>query len=195
MVVYWSRNRVIWIYPWNYNHKKHLIWNIEIDMARMKIEYNVDQEIEYTSEQWEILKNLRTRAMHIKEIFARHNIESLTFGSVARGDVKSTSDIDIVLLTKVPTFHVEVLLDEAKERIQAKTIVQATPNDVIKAHYDLDDEKLHKLVDFQIAGNGIGGIGRFPKYNDNKDFDQDSEELNQSFLIQIIPKIGEMKVE
>lgn len=109
-------------------------------MARMKIEYNVDQEIEYTPERWQILKNLRTRAMRITEIFARHNIESLTFGSVARGDVKSTSDIDIVLLTKVPTFQVEVLLDEAKERIQAKTIVQATPNDVIKAHYDLDDE-------------------------------------------------------
>lgn len=62
-------------------------------------------------------------------------------------------------------------------------------------NFDLDDEKLHKLIDFQIAGNGIGGVGRFPKYDDNKDFDQESEELNQSFLIQIIPKIGEMKVE
>jgi len=109
-------------------------------MARMKIEYNVDQEIEYTPERWEILKNLRTRAMRITSVFAQHNIESLTFGSVARGDVKPTSDIDIVLMTKVPTFQVEIILDEANEKIQQKSIVQATPNDIIKAHYDLDDE-------------------------------------------------------
>ena len=46
---------------------------------------------------------------------------------------------------------------------------------------DLDANKYHDLVDFQIAGNGTGGVGRF------KD-----EKKNQRFIINIIPKIGEV---
>lgn len=58
--------------------------------------------------------------------------------------------------------------------------------------FDFDSDEYHKLLDFQIAGNGIGGIGRFPKYIDGI-YNEESEEKNQSFLIQIIPKIGELK--
>lgn len=58
--------------------------------------------------------------------------------------------------------------------------------------FDFDSEEYHKLLDFQIAGNGVGGIGRFPMYKDEV-FDKESEEMNQSFLIQIIPKIGEFR--
>ena len=47
---------------------------------------------------------------------------------------------------------------------------------------DLDAKKYHDLVDFQIAGNGIGGVGRFS-----------DEEKNQRFIINIIPKIGEIQ--
>ena len=46
---------------------------------------------------------------------------------------------------------------------------------------DLDDDKYHDLVEFQIAGNGIGGVGRF-----------EDQEKNQRFIINIIPKIGEI---
>jgi len=46
---------------------------------------------------------------------------------------------------------------------------------------DLDAEKYHDLVEFQIAGNGIGGVGRF-----------EDQEKNQRFIINIIPKIGEI---
>ena len=46
---------------------------------------------------------------------------------------------------------------------------------------DLDAKKYHELVEFQIAGNGTGGVGRL------KD-----EKKNQRFIINIIPKIGEV---
>jgi len=55
---------------------------------------------------------------------------------------------------------------------------------------DFDDERYHNLIDFQIAGNGIGGVGRFPKNSINN---YASERKNQRFIINIIPKIGEIK--
>lgn len=46
---------------------------------------------------------------------------------------------------------------------------------------DLDANKYHDLLEFQIAGNGTGGVGRFI-----------DERKNQRFIINIIPKIGEV---
>ena len=53
--------------------------------------------------------------------------------------MKPTSDIDILLTTRLPTYRIEVILDEAHESILHKKLVQATPNDVIKAIYELED--------------------------------------------------------
>lgn len=51
---------------------------------------------------------------------------------------------------------------------------------------DFDAPKYHDLVEFQIAGNGFGGVGRIAPttgvYN----------EKNQRFIINVIPKLGEM---
>jgi hypothetical protein len=54
---------------------------------------------------------------------------------------------------------------------------------------DFEDEKFKGLIDLQIAGNGWGGIGRFPLSSVN---DYVSEKKNQRFIIQIVPKIGEI---
>lgn len=53
---------------------------------------------------------------------------------------------------------------------------------------DLDAPEYHSLLEFHIAGNGEGGVGRFktdPPFYVN-------ERKNQRFLINIIPKIGEL---
>ena len=42
------------------------------------------------------------------------------------------------------------------------------------------------VCEVQVAGSGTGGIGRFP---------YDEEYKNQRILIQIVPKIGEIKIE
>jgi hypothetical protein len=46
---------------------------------------------------------------------------------------------------------------------------------------DFDGTSYHELVEFQIAGNGIGGVGRL-----------DNETANQRFIINIVPKIGSL---
>ncbi|QZE15276.1 hypothetical protein K4L44_05435 [Halosquirtibacter laminarini] len=51
---------------------------------------------------------------------------------------------------------------------------------------DFDAPKYHNLVEFQIAGNGIGGVGRFPI--EKKGFSR----KNQRFIINVIPKFGEL---
>lgn len=49
---------------------------------------------------------------------------------------------------------------------------------------DFETPEYKGLIDLQIAGNGWGGVGRLPNSR---------EEDNQRFLIQIFPKIGDIK--
>jgi hypothetical protein len=53
---------------------------------------------------------------------------------------------------------------------------------------DFDSKKYHDFIEFQIAGSGEGGIGRIPA--DPPSFFE--ERKNQRFLINVIPKIGEL---
>jgi len=115
-------------------------------MPRMKIAPHSDGLYAYTTEHWEILKLLRKRAIEIAQIFQNHQIEVLVYGSVARGDVKTTSDIDIVLVPFVPSYRVELILEESQITILGKRIIQATPNDVIKAHYELESNTTITLL-------------------------------------------------
>lgn len=48
-----------------------------------------------------------------------------------------------------------------------------------KMNIDFDDKSYHELVEFQIAGNGIGGVGRLKE-----------DTANQRFIINVVPKIG-----
>ena len=53
---------------------------------------------------------------------------------------------------------------------------------------NFEHPKYKDLIDLQISGNGWGGVGRF-----ERKFPKDylTEEKNQRFIIQIIPKIGD----
>jgi hypothetical protein len=53
---------------------------------------------------------------------------------------------------------------------------------------DFDAPKYHDVIELVIAGDGLGGVGRYN--SDDKDYSK--EYLNQRFLIQIIPKIGKV---
>ena len=53
-----------------------------------------------------------------------------------------------------------------------------------KIGIDFESPEYNNLIDLQIAGNGWGGIGRLPR---------EQETDNQRFLIQIFPKIGDIK--
>lgn len=52
---------------------------------------------------------------------------------------------------------------------------------------DFENKEYHGLVDLQISGSGLGGVGRF----ENTEYDKSQEEKNQRFIIQIVPKIAD----
>lgn len=57
---------------------------------------------------------------------------------------------------------------------------------------DFDAPRYHDVVELLLAGNGLGGVGRYNQKDEN--YEQE-EWKNQRFLIQIIPKVGRVVSE
>ncbi len=101
-----------------------------------KVERHVSgRPVEYDDRRWELLATLRERAAAVQRAMTT---ESLVYGSVARGDVGPTSDVDIVLLGDVPSYTVELALD-ATFHVLERRITIASPNSVPKASITLDE--------------------------------------------------------
>jgi predicted nucleotidyltransferase len=97
-------------------------------------------EISYDSKQWDILKELRTKAFQIMEALERSNVESVVHGSIARGDVSETSDIDIFLPSISSSFSLEIALERAGFQTIQRKILQATPLYAMKGYIELDNQ-------------------------------------------------------
>ncbi|MEM4702317.1 MAG: nucleotidyltransferase domain-containing protein, partial [Archaeoglobaceae archaeon] len=83
-------------------------------------------EVRYDGEKWKILNLKREKAKNLMRKLAENNINSILYGSVARGDVNAKSDIDIFIPQLIPSFRIELALEDFN--ILEKRIVQATPN-------------------------------------------------------------------
>ena len=93
-------------------------------------------EIKYSPRQWDILSTMRRKACDIVAILS---IPSCVYGSLARGDVHSRSDIDIIVYSVEPTFLIDTALEMA-DLTPERVLVQACPNTVPKAVWNLRDE-------------------------------------------------------
>lgn len=100
--------------------------------------YGVRKLIEYTEDRWNILKKKRRRAREVMESLLSFGIESIVYGSVARGDVNERSDVDVFIPHTIPSYKVEIALDGFE--ILEKRIIQATPNYAIKGEFVLTDD-------------------------------------------------------
>ena len=61
-------------------------------------------------------------------------------GSIARGDVKKGSDVDVFIAEVQNSFLVETALEKAAIPINSRLIVQATPNYAMKAHIEVSEQ-------------------------------------------------------
>jgi len=95
------------------------------------------KEVIYDEKHWEILRELRLKALEVVKELRTRNITSFVHGSIARGDVRKDSDIDVIIPYVIPSFIVETLLSPLG--IIEKSLVQATPHSVIKAHISLEN--------------------------------------------------------
>ena len=94
----------------------------------------------YPPGRWEVLRKKRMKAKAIMEALRKVGLNPLLLGSVARGDVREDSDIDVVILRPVPTYLIELAIEEGGFRIIRKEVVQPTPRHTPKAYIYLDEE-------------------------------------------------------
>jgi predicted nucleotidyltransferase len=97
------------------------------------------QEVIYSNIRWARLKELRSKAIPVMAALADSHLHSIVHGSLARGDVKESSDADIFIAEVQSSFAVETALEKAKVPINARFLVQATPNYAMKAHIQIDE--------------------------------------------------------
>ncbi|MDT7901241.1 MAG: nucleotidyltransferase domain-containing protein [Acidianus sp.] len=100
-------------------------------------------QIEYTEEQWKLFNEKRKRAKEILESLYYRGIKGYAYGSIARGDVRKTSDIDIIVFE--PNI-LELDLLEADH----KYIIQATPISTPKAYISLNPEET-EVISFPLS--------------------------------------------
>lgn len=104
--------------------------------AREKVQRHVtDRIVEYDDGRWQLLAMLRGRARAVQRSLG---MDSLVYGSVARGDVHPASDVDIHLLDMAPSYEVELALDEAYHVIERRLTI-ASPGSLPKANVTLSD--------------------------------------------------------
>ena len=97
-------------------------------------------EINYNKIHWKLLKDLRTKTIQIMNSLEMSNIQSNVHGSIARGDVSLTSDIDLFLPSIFSSFSIEMALESSGFKIHQRTILQATPIYAIKGYIELDNQ-------------------------------------------------------
>lgn len=113
-------------------------------MSRRKKPVRVGDRIEvvYSDEHWKLLSELRSKALEIMERLEGLGLRTIVHGSIARGDVSPTSDVDIVIPYVVPSYRVEVILDELGIKPFKRLLTQATPAHAVKAHIYLDERTI-----------------------------------------------------
>ena len=55
------------------------------------------------------LKKKRVNAIRLLELFENEGFKPFVYGSIARGDVHESSDIDIIFTHTVPSFQIEFI--------------------------------------------------------------------------------------
>ena len=108
------------------------------------------REVTYSATRWEILRRLRRDASRLMKALKSCGLEPITHGSLARGDVNSKSDVDIVIPYRVQAFLVELCLENHGIQALNRFIIQATPASTPKAYIEVDPSGL-RTVSFPLS--------------------------------------------
>lgn len=90
--------------------------------------------VTYSESHWRNLEALRREAIRFMEPLHKAHIECLTYGSLARGDVTTKSDIDIFIPAPPAPTIIEVILERDGIHETNREIVQATPGYAAKGY-------------------------------------------------------------
>jgi predicted nucleotidyltransferase len=108
-------------------------------MAKKPVTRFEYRKVSYEQKHWHLLRDLRAETMRMMEALDRSNIHNITHGSIARGDISEKSDIDIFIPHVLPSFTVEMALENSGISMNRRLLVQATPIYALKAHIEIDE--------------------------------------------------------
>ncbi|MEM1944289.1 MAG: nucleotidyltransferase domain-containing protein [Nitrososphaerota archaeon] len=97
------------------------------------------REVIYSQERWSLLRGLRARALDIMEHLEFEGFPSIIYGSVVRGDVSRTSDLDIFIPYTVSSQLLEYTVLK-KMPIVKRVMTQATPYYAVKAYLYISEK-------------------------------------------------------
>ncbi len=95
-------------------------------------------EIVYDKKHWRLLNELRKKTVQVMESLDICHLQSIVHGSIARGDVSESSDIDIFLPNPPSSFVIEMMLERSGFQVYQRRIIQATPLYALKGYINLD---------------------------------------------------------
>ena len=98
----------------------------------------------YDDKRWSLLREKREKAINVMRKLA--HFAPVVHGSVARGDVREDSDVDVAILTPVPPYAVELAVGTFSHGY----IIQATPSSTPKMYLCLDPKE-EIVVSFPLA--------------------------------------------
>ena len=107
-------------------------------MPRVKVLKDIVRNFHgYTKKEYTVLHELRNKAKDLLIKLEEKGIKAFVHGSVARGDVTTTSDIDIFIPYNISSFRLDLLdiLQNADRRI-----IMGTPNSNIKGLLTIQDK-------------------------------------------------------
>ena len=107
-------------------------------MAKKPMKRAERVEVVYNKMRWKLLKQLRTKTGQLMETLDNCHLRSIVHGSIARGDVSESSDIDVFLPSPPSSFVIETSLERSGFPVIQRTIVQATPIYALKGYIGLD---------------------------------------------------------
>ncbi len=108
-------------------------------MKKEKISRDHFERRIYSKEDWTLLQIKREQAIKLLDIFVNEGFNPFIHGSIARGDIHESSDIDLVFLHQIPPFQIELILDKNGYNNYFREIIMATPSDSIKLYIHLSE--------------------------------------------------------
>jgi hypothetical protein len=108
-------------------------------MKRNKILRDHFNSVTYSENHLKLLHQKRERSKLLLEMFAKKGLNPFLYGSIARGDIHTDSDIDIVLIQLIAPYQIEIILDKNGFNNYHREIIMATPGDTLKLYIYLTE--------------------------------------------------------
>ena len=110
-------------------------------MAKKPVKRAERVEVIYDKKRWKLLRELRSKTVQIMGILEKFHLRSIAHGSIARGDVSETSDIDVFLPDPPSSFMIETALERSGVQVNRRIVVQATPLYAVKGYIEVDEQR------------------------------------------------------